>query len=124
MRYTAIMSDPAWPYRSQDLKAAPLHRPNTWDDPTGGVAAAERYNLLSVDGIKALPVGQIATADAHLYLWTTNSFMVEAHEVAAAWGFERASPGPYLEMFARSARTGWDVWGDQAPDSIALPEGA
>ena len=25
--------------------------------------------------------------DAHLYLWTTNAFLVEAHEIAKAWGF-------------------------------------
>jgi N6-adenosine-specific RNA methylase IME4 len=27
---------------------------------------------------------------------------------------ERVSPGPYLEMFARRARFGWDYWGDQS----------
>jgi len=28
---------------------------------------------------------------------------------------ERVSPGPYLELFARRRRYGWDVWGDEAP---------
>jgi len=28
---------------------------------------------------------------------------------------ESVSPGPYLEMFARDARLGWDAWGDEAP---------
>jgi N6-adenosine-specific RNA methylase IME4 len=28
---------------------------------------------------------------------------------------ERRSQGPYLEMFARSARAGWVAWGNQAP---------
>jgi N6-adenosine-specific RNA methylase IME4 len=27
---------------------------------------------------------------------------------------ESASPGPYLELFARSNRLGWDTWGDEA----------
>jgi N6-adenosine-specific RNA methylase IME4 len=27
---------------------------------------------------------------------------------------ERASPGPYLELFARRARFGWDYWGDES----------
>ena len=27
---------------------------------------------------------------------------------------ESVSPGPYLEMFSRRARLGWDTWGDQA----------
>lgn len=30
---------------------------------------------------------------------------------------ESCSPGPYLELFARGARTGWATWGDQADDS-------
>lgn len=35
---------------------------------------------------------------------------------------EAASPGPYLEMFARKGGAlGWDVWGDQAPGSVRLP---
>lgn len=29
---------------------------------------------------------------------------------------ERCSPGPYLEIFARGKRTGWDVFGNQAED--------
>lgn len=33
---------------------------------------------------------------------------------------EACSPGPYLEMFARRARLGWDVWGNEAPGSIDL----
>lgn len=27
---------------------------------------------------------------------------------------ESCSPGPYLELFSRGARKGWDVWGNQA----------
>jgi N6-adenosine-specific RNA methylase IME4 len=26
---------------------------------------------------------------------------------------ERLAPGPYLELFARNSRPGWDAWGDQ-----------
>lgn len=29
---------------------------------------------------------------------------------------ESCSPGPYLEMFARGARKGWSVWGDQSEE--------
>jgi len=28
---------------------------------------------------------------------------------------ESLSPGPYLEMFARTPRLGWDVWGNEVP---------
>jgi N6-adenosine-specific RNA methylase IME4 len=30
---------------------------------------------------------------------------------------QSCSPGPYLEMFARGARKGWAIWGDQADDN-------
>ena len=30
---------------------------------------------------------------------------------------EACSPGPYLELFARGARSGWAVWGNQADES-------
>lgn len=33
---------------------------------------------------------------------------------------EQASPGPYLDMFSRRARFGWDTWGDQALHGTAL----
>jgi N6-adenosine-specific RNA methylase IME4 len=29
---------------------------------------------------------------------------------------EECSPGPYLELFARGARQGWEAWGNQADD--------
>ncbi len=131
-----------------------------------------------------------AEDDAHLYLWTTNAFMDEAHDVAWMWGFdtktiltygkvqpdgrpsmktgyyfrgatehvlfavrgslplqtsealptlwlwprlphsvkpdafydlvEKASPGPYLELFARSQRLGWDTWGNEALNHIEI----
>lgn len=30
---------------------------------------------------------------------------------------EACSPGPFLELFARGAQPGWDVWGNQADES-------
>lgn len=42
-----------------------------------------------------MPVDEIcrlapaAANNSHLYLWTTNAFMVEAHQVAEAWGFRQ-----------------------------------
>lgn len=35
---------------------------------------------------------------------------------------ERASPGPYLELFARRKRMGWDTWGDQIWKDVELTE--
>lgn len=33
---------------------------------------------------------------------------------------EQVSPGPYLELFARRQRLGWDTWGDEALEHVAL----
>jgi N6-adenosine-specific RNA methylase IME4 len=33
---------------------------------------------------------------------------------------ELASPGPYVELFARRARFGWDYWGDQSLETAVL----
>ncbi|KQB84090.1 hypothetical protein Cocul_00886 [Corynebacterium oculi] len=35
---------------------------------------------------------------------------------------ESCSPGPYLEMFARYARPGWSVWGNESEDDVT-PQG-
>jgi len=33
---------------------------------------------------------------------------------------ERCSPGPYLELFARRTRPGWDVWGNEVTCDVRL----
>lgn len=33
---------------------------------------------------------------------------------------ERVSPGPYLELFARRRRLGWDVWGDEVDSDVMV----
>lgn len=40
---------------------------------------------------------------------------------AAAKRIERLVPGPYLELFARTQRPGWDVWGNETDKFEALP---
>jgi N6-adenosine-specific RNA methylase IME4 len=35
---------------------------------------------------------------------------------------ERCSPGPYLELFARYPRAGWDVWGNESEEHV-VPRG-
>lgn len=33
---------------------------------------------------------------------------------------ERVSPGPYLELFARRQRMGWDVWGNEVDSHVEM----
>jgi N6-adenosine-specific RNA methylase IME4 len=82
-RYTTIVADPPWSYNDK------LDSGNTGFGPTGGRirGAANHYSTMSIEDICALPVEACAAPNAHLYLWTTNAFMVEAHRVVEAWGF-------------------------------------
>lgn len=37
---------------------------------------------------------------------------------------EEVFPGPYLELFARRQRLGWDYWGNEVDSTISVGEGA
>ena len=37
---------------------------------------------------------------------------------------EQVSPGPYLELFARRNRLGWDTWGDECFEHVELSSSA
>jgi N6-adenosine-specific RNA methylase IME4 len=174
--YRTIVADPPWAYRSPGQFVAPE------TEFFGSAGSARRYGAMNMAELQAITVP--AEDDAHLYLWTTNAFMVEAHDLARGWGFEpktvltwgkvqadgrpsmkmghyfrgatehvvfavrgslklqtseglptlylwprlphsvkpdafydlveKASPGPYLELFARRARFGWEYWGDES----------
>jgi N6-adenosine-specific RNA methylase IME4 len=152
---------------------------------------------MTLEDIAALPVGDLAAPDAHLFLWSTREVFREgqAAMVARSWGFEpcgeviwglrnpgfgtvigsdhepcliarrgkaslipalrmigvhfwrqtyasggkgkvhSAKPeafldlvesvaeGPYVELFARRHRMGWDVWGDQSANTARLSDG-
>lgn len=190
-RYRTICADPPWPYHaSRPVGSTKDERPNSYNRASSSPSAAARYGFMSLDAIKSLVIP--AEDDAHLYLWATNAFVEEAHQVARAWGFapktiltwvkmqhtetvavsmrmgyyfrgasehvvfavrgslrlnertlptaflwprvskhsqkpeqfydlvERASPGPYLEMFARQRRFGWSSWGNQVASDVTL----
>jgi N6-adenosine-specific RNA methylase IME4 len=164
--YSTIVADPPWYYEQ--------------GGPYSGVWASgprvPPYSSMSVAEIRDLPVGDLADADSHLYLWTTNRYLRESFALAEWWGFdhsqvltwckppkgigpggafctttefvlfcrrgslaplqrvdsswwlwprgphsvkpaafldlvEQVSPGPYVELFARAPRLGWDSWG-------------
>jgi N6-adenosine-specific RNA methylase IME4 len=74
-RYSTITLDPPWPYGDR------INAKNR--------GAANHYGLMSIEALKALalPLQQIAEANSHLYLWTTNSFLEEAFVLMRAWGW-------------------------------------
>lgn len=165
-RYSTILADPPWDINQK-----------------GHLGAERHYSLMSLSRICALGVAPLATADAHLWLWVTNSTLPVGRSVMAAWGFsyrscltwikprlglgvylrnqtehlllgvrgrapiqfraqgswfyaplqehshkpeeqyaiiERCSPGPYLELFARRRRAGWDAWSNEVESNVSL----
>ena len=181
-RYRTIVADPPWPYADRAKSSSTLVR-TVKKDGSIAIGVQDGYQAMTLDDLIA--IRPPAEDDAHLYLWTTNAFMVEAHALAQAWGFkpktvltwgkvhqddpgrpsmktgyyfrgatehivfavrgslrlkrldlptlylwprlphsvkpdasydliESASPGPYLELFARRQRLGWDTWGNEA----------
>lgn len=194
MDYGTILADPPWPYDSPRAVVGNGGRGSQKGRAADIIQAdvLAHYGVMSVEEIKNLPIKKLGLPNSHLYLWTTNSFMVEAHEVARAWGFtpktiltwakvkagqshqasmktgywfrsatehiifavrgrqrligpaaptlyfhrrlphsvkpdlfyeviEKQSPGPYLELFARNVRDGWDAWGNEIQSTLVLP---
>ena len=74
-KYRVIVTDPPWKYdnRAEDE----THR------------AANPYPSMPVSEIiEQIPISDLSLDDCILWLWTTNAFMKQAHEVAEAWQFE------------------------------------
>ncbi|MFX3617959.1 MAG: MT-A70 family methyltransferase [Sporolactobacillus sp.] len=75
-KFKVIYADPPWSYRQQGSAKGKR-----------GMANAH-YTTMSTQEIGNLPVQQIATDDALLFLWSTFPNLPAASVVMAAWGFE------------------------------------
>jgi N6-adenosine-specific RNA methylase IME4 len=74
-RFATVLADPPWQFSNKTGKVAPEHK------------RLSRYNTLTLEEIKLLPVGQATTLKAHLYLWCPNALLPEGLAVMEAWGF-------------------------------------
>lgn len=74
-KFATILADPPWNIQQQ-----------------GGLGASRHYRLMSLEQIKHLPVADLATENAHLWLWVTNATLRIGFDVIDAWGFTPRSP--------------------------------
>jgi len=74
-KYKTIYADPPWQFQNRTGKAAPEHKRLT------------RYETMTVDEIKRLPVAEAADEKCHLYLWVPNALLPDGLAVMEAWGF-------------------------------------
>lgn len=75
-KFNTIYADPPWQFQNRTGKVAPEHK------------RLMRYETMTLDDIKALPVADIAGEKAHLYLWVPNALLPDGLAVMDAWGFE------------------------------------
>src|SRR5438128_9982350 len=78
-QFGTILADPPWPVQNRTGKVAPEHK------------RLARYQTLSTEEIKFLPVADIAANICHLYLWCPNALMPDGLAVMQAWGFRYKS---------------------------------
>lgn len=70
-----LLADPPWQFK-------------VWEESSAYGAALEHYPTKSLEEICAMPIGNCATKDAILFMWTTAPMLREAFDVLDAWGFE------------------------------------
>lgn len=73
-KYGIIYADPPWQYQTYSKKGQ-------------GRSAESHYPTMSIEDIKALPVGELAAKDSTLFMWITFPSMQTAFQVLDAWGF-------------------------------------
>ncbi len=77
--WKTVLADPPWRFANRTGKVAPEHR------------RLDRYDTLTLADICALPVGDVAADQAHLYLWVPNALLPEGLQVLQSWGFRYVS---------------------------------
>ncbi len=75
-KFSTILADPPWQFQNRTGKIAPEHKRLT------------RYETLKLDEICSMPVKDVLTKEAHLYLWVPNALLLEGLAVLQAWGFK------------------------------------
>ena len=73
--FGTILLDPPWRFMNRTGKVAPEHR------------RLARYHTMSLAELQALPVGDLARPQSHIYLWCPNALLAEGLHLLTAWGF-------------------------------------
>jgi N6-adenosine-specific RNA methylase IME4 len=75
LTFSTLLADPPWQFQNRTGKVAPEHK------------RLRRYQTMTFDEIRALPVDAHLAGKAHLYLWCPNALLEEGLSVMKAWGF-------------------------------------
>lgn len=75
-KYQIILADPPWSFNNR----------NTGGSMSSG--AAQKYNIMSTEDLKVLPIDRISADNCFLFLWWVASMPEIALEVVNSWGFK------------------------------------
>lgn len=82
-RFSAILADPPWHFKTYNEKGR--NRCPDWQTFKG--SPCRHYGTMSLAEIKALPVAELAADDCALFLWTCWPMLEQSLDVMEAWGF-------------------------------------
>ena len=72
--FQTIVIDPAWDWGDEgDVNQFGRAKPD--------------YHTMPIEEVEALPIGQIADENCHLYIWVTNRSLPKGFRLLEAWGF-------------------------------------
>lgn len=74
-KFSTVYADPPWQFSNRTGKIAPENK------------KLSRYGTMTLYDILSMPVSEITTDNAHLYLWVPNALLQEGLRVMNAWGF-------------------------------------
>lgn len=88
-RFKTILIDPPWPEAKSGTYNGIAKN--------GGRSRHEKprklpYRSMSLEAIAALPIGDLADDGCHLWLWTTNRFILKVEPLVLGWGFKPMTP--------------------------------
>lgn len=89
--YRCILADPPWQYEFHSEAGE-------------GKAPQAHYACHPVERLAALPVGQLAAADAALVMWVVGPMLPVALDLMAAWGFKYKTWGAWAKRTATGQR--------------------
>jgi len=78
-KYNVIYADPPWTYDNTSMKA---------EGEGKEIAIDSRYQLMTLEDLKAMPLKDITEKDAVCFMWCTNPLLPESLELLKAWGFK------------------------------------
>lgn len=73
--YGTVLVDPPWRFQNCTGKISPEYR------------RVHRYETLTLEEIKKLPVRDLTVPQSHCYLWVPNALLKWGLDVMVAWGF-------------------------------------